>query len=79
MTTNAPTLNMQFSYAQVISPDIANPSLMNFTWEDSFIEEGSPYSVVAYRIGRFNENTGEYNAIIPILPKAVSPLKAQAQ
>ncbi|MCR5038476.1 MAG: T9SS type A sorting domain-containing protein [Bacteroidales bacterium] len=63
MTANAPTLNMQFSYAQVISPDIANPSLMNFTWEDPFIEEGSPYSVVAYRIGRFNENTGEFVAI----------------
>ena len=51
------------TFNTIISPDIANPSLMNFTWEDPFIEEGSPYSIVAYRIGRFNEATGEFIAI----------------
>lgn len=62
--TECPIPSYQFgTFNTVISPDIANPSLMNFTWEDPFIEEGSPYSVVAYRIGRFNENTGEFVAI----------------
>ena len=51
------------TFNTIISPDIANPSLMNFTWEDPFIEEGSSYSIAAYRIGRFNENTGEFVAI----------------
>jgi hypothetical protein len=56
-----PLPSYQFgTFNTIISPDIANPSLMNFTWEDPFIEEGSPYSVVAYRIGRFNEATGEF-------------------
>ena len=59
-----PLPSYQFgTFNTIISPDIANPALMNFTWEDPFIEEGSPYSVVAYRIGRFNENTGEFVAI----------------
>lgn len=59
-----PLPSYQFgTFNTIISPDIANPSLMNFTWEDPFIEEGSPYSIVAYRIGRFNENTGEFVAI----------------
>ena len=59
-----PLPSYQFgTFNTIISPDIANPSLMNFTWEDPYIEEGSPYSVVAYRIGRFNENTGEFIAI----------------
>lgn len=62
--TECPLPSYQFgTFNTVISPDIANPNLMNFTWEDPFIEEGSPYSVVAYRIGRFNENTGEFVAI----------------
>ena len=62
--TECPIPSYQFgTFNTIISPDIANPSLMNFTWEDPFIEEGSPYSVVAYRIGRFNENTGEFVAI----------------
>ena len=62
--TECPIPSYQFgTFNTVISPDIANPSLMNFTWEDPFIEEGSPYSVVAYRIGRFNESTGEFVAI----------------
>ena len=62
--TECPIPSYQFgTFNTVISPDIANPSLMNFTWEDPFIEEGSPYSVVAYRIGRFNENTGEFIVI----------------
>ena len=62
--TECPIPSYQFgTFNTVISPDIANPSLMNFTWEDPFIEEGSPYSVVAYRIRRFNESTGEFNAI----------------
>ena len=56
-----PLPSYQFgTFNTIISPDIANPSLMNFTWEDPFIEEGSPYSVIAYRVGRFNENTGEF-------------------
>lgn len=56
-----PLPSYQFgTFNTIISPDIANPSLMNFTWEDPFIEEGSPYSVIAYRIGRFNEDTGEF-------------------
>ena len=59
--TECPIPSYQFgTFNTIISPDIANPSLMNFTWEDPFIEEGSPYSVVAYRIGRFNETTGEF-------------------
>ena len=59
-----PLTSYQFgTFNTIISPDIANPSLMNFTWEDPFIEEGSPYSVIAYRIGRFNESTGEFVAI----------------
>ena len=59
-----PLPSYQFgTFNTIISPDIANPSLMNFTWEDPFIEEGSPYSVVAYRIGRFNETTGEFTMI----------------
>ena len=59
-----PLPSYQFgTFNTIISPDIANPSLMNFTWEDPFIEEGSPYSIVAYRIGRFNEATGEFIAI----------------
>ncbi len=62
--TECPIPSYQFgTFNTIISPDIANPSLMNFTWEDPFIEEGSPYSVVAYRIGRFNETTGEFTAI----------------
>ena len=62
--TECPIPSYQFgTFNTIISPDIANPNLMNFTWEDPFIEEGSPYSVVAYRIGRFNENTGEFVAI----------------
>jgi len=62
--TECPIPSYQFgTFNTVISPDIANPSLMNFTWEDPFIEEGSPYSIVAYRIGRFNEATGEFIAI----------------
>ncbi|MBO6024717.1 MAG: T9SS type A sorting domain-containing protein [Bacteroidales bacterium] len=62
--TECPIPSYQFgTFNTIISPDIANPSLMNFTWEDPFIEEGSPYSVVAYRIGRFNESTGEFVAI----------------
>ena len=56
-----PLPSYQFgTFNTIISPDIANPSLMNFAWEDPFIEEGSPYSVIAYRIGRFNESTGEF-------------------
>ena len=56
-----PLPSYQFgTFNTIISPDIANPSLMNFTWEDPFIEEGLPYSVIAYRIGRFNEDTGEF-------------------
>lgn len=59
-----PLPSYQFgTFNTIISPDIANPSLMNFTWEDPFIEEGSPYSVIAYRIGRFNEDTGEFIVI----------------
>lgn len=59
-----PLPSYQFgTFNTIISPDIANPALMNFTWEDPFIEEGSPYSIVAYRIGRFNESTGEFVAI----------------
>ena len=59
-----PIPSYQFgTFNTIISPDIANPSLMNFTWEDPFIEEGLPYSIVAYRIGRFNESTGEFVAI----------------
>ena len=62
--TECPLPSYQFgTFNTIISPDIANPSLMNFTWEDPFIEEGSPYSIVAYRIGRFNEATGEFIAI----------------
>lgn len=62
--TECPLPSYQFgTFNTIISPDIANPNLMNFSWEDPFIEEGSPYSVVAYRIGRFNENTGEFNVI----------------
>jgi hypothetical protein len=62
--TECPLPSYQFgTFNTIISPDIANPNLMNFSWEDPFIEEGSPYSVVAYRIGRFNENTGEFVAI----------------
>ena len=62
--TECPIPSYQFgTFNTIISPDIANPSLMNFAWEDPFIEEGSPYSVVAYRIGRFNETTGEFTAI----------------
>ena len=62
--TECPLPSYQFgTFNTIISPDIANPALMNFTWEDPFIEEGSPYSVVAYRIGRFNESTGEFVAI----------------
>lgn len=59
--TECPIPSYQFgTFNTIYSPDIANPNLMNFTWEDPFIEEGSPYSIVAYRIGRFNENTGEF-------------------
>jgi hypothetical protein len=59
-----PIPSYQFgTFNTIISPDIANPSLMNFTWEDPFIEEGSLYSIAAYRIGRFNESTGEFVAI----------------
>ena len=62
--TECPLPSYQFgTFNTIISPDIANPSLMNFTWEDPFIEEGLPYSIVAYRIGRFNESTGEFVAI----------------
>ena len=62
--TECPIPSYQFgTFNTIISPDIANPSLMNFTWEDPFIGEGSPYSVIAYRIGRFNESTGEFVAI----------------
>ena len=62
--TECPIPSYQFgTFNTIISPDIANPSLMNFTWEDPFIEEGSPYSIAAYRIGRFNESTGEFVAI----------------
>lgn len=62
--TECPLPSYQFgTFNTIISPDIANPSLMNFTWEDPFVEEGSPYSIVAYRIGRFNEATGEFIAI----------------
>ena len=62
--TECPIPSYQFgTFNTIISPDIANPALMNFTWEDPFIEEGSPYSIVAYRIGRFNESTGEFVAI----------------
>lgn len=62
--TECPLPSYQFgTFNTIISPDIANPSLMNFTWEDPFIEEDSPYSIVAYRIGRFNEATGEFIAI----------------
>ena len=59
-----PLPSYQFgTFNTIIPPDIANPSLMNFTWEDPFIEAGSPYSIVAYQIGRFNETTGEFTAI----------------
>ncbi|MBQ6306831.1 MAG: T9SS type A sorting domain-containing protein [Bacteroidales bacterium] len=62
--TECPLPSYRFgTFNTIISPDIANPSLMNFTWEDPFIEEGSSYSVAAYRIGRFNESTGEFVAI----------------
>ncbi len=62
--TECPIPSYQFgTFNTIISPDIANPSLMNFTWEDPFIEEGSLYSIAAYRIGRFNESTGEFVAI----------------
>ena len=62
--TECPLPSYRFgTFNTIISPDIANPSLMNFTWEDPFIEEGSSYSVAAYRIGRFNEVTGEFVAI----------------
>ncbi len=62
--TECPIPSYRFgTFNTIISPDINNPSLMNFTWEDPFIEEGSSYSVAAYRIGRFNEGTGEFVAI----------------
>ena len=62
--TECPLPSYRFgTFSTIISPDIANPSLMNFTWEDPFIEEGSSYSIAAYRIGRFNESTGEFVAI----------------
>ena len=61
--TECPIPSYQFgTFNTIYSPDIANPNLMNFSWEDPFIEEGSPYEVIAYRIGRV-DNTGEFIVI----------------
>ena len=61
--TECPIPSYQFgTFNTIYSPDIANPNLMNFSWEDPFIEEGSPYEVVAYRIGKV-DNAGEFVVI----------------
>lgn len=61
--TECPIPSYQFgTFNTIYSPDIANPNLMNFSWEDPFIEEGSPYEVIAYRIGRV-DNSGEFIVI----------------